>query len=377
MMTRTEYDLVVVGAGFAGSVVAERAAELLGWRVLVVEQRDHVGGNAADMIDANGVLVHRYGPHIFHTNSDTVWRYLRRFTKWVPYRHRVQVSLENTLVPLPFNLNSIRCVFPRNQAREISEALVTAYGVGAEISILRLRESPNRAIQRLSAMIYQQVYLGYTRKQWGLSPDELDPSVTARVPVRIGNSDEYFTDRFQGIPTDGYSTLIERILSHENIHLMLGTDYHDVTHSIRGRRLVYTGAIDRFFDFQFGELPYRTLRIDFKHTRGPLLQPVAVVTHPGLAEYTRSTEYRHFTGQSACGTTVSYEYPGPHRPGETTPYYPIPLPESRIRYRKYADIAKTIGSDVTFCGRLGRYQYLNMDQAVAQALATISRLART
>ncbi|MEO5903180.1 MAG: UDP-galactopyranose mutase [Gemmatimonadaceae bacterium] len=377
MTTRTEYDLVVVGAGFAGSVVAERAAQRLGWRVLVVEQRDHVGGNAADMIDANGVLVHRYGPHIFHTNSDAVWRYLGRFTKWLPYRHRVQASLGNTLVPLPFNLNSISRVFPLHRAREISEALVSEYGAGAEISILRLRDNPNHAIRRLSTLIYEQVYLGYTRKQWGLSPDELDPSVTARVPVRIGKNDEYFTDRFQGIPTDGYSALIERILAHDNINLMLGTDYHDISPTIRGRLLVYTGTIDRFFDFRFGELPYRTLRIDFKHTRGPLLQSVAVVTHPGHAEYTRSTEYRHFTGQSAGGTTLSYEYPGPHLPGETTPYYPIPVPESRNRYRKYRDIAKTISNDVTFCGRLGRYQYLNMDQAVAQALATVSRLART
>ena len=366
-------DLVVVGAGLSGAVIAERAARELSWRVLVIERRGHVAGNAFDYLDQHGVRVHRYGPHVFHTNSEKVWSYLTRFTQWRRYQHRVRAVVEGRLVPLPFNLNSLARVFPSTRARSMRQALLRQYGLGASLPILRLRDSPDYAVRVLAGYVYEQVYLGYTMKQWGLRPEDLDASVTGRVPVRISHDDRYFTDRFQGVPRHGYSAMVRRMLDHPNIQVLLDTDFHDVEQSVRYRCLVYTGPIDRFFDYRHGELPYRSLRFESRHSPRQRIQRSGAITYPRQHEYTRTCEFKVLTGQRVAGTTISFEYPQSHTPGRTTPYYPMPLPESRARYQLYANDAARL-HNVRFCGRLGSYQYLNMDQAVAQALKTFDSI---
>lgn len=362
-------DLVVVGAGFSGAVIAERAATQLGWRVLVIEQRDHIGGNAYDCLDDHGILVHRYGPHIFHTNSERVWTYLSRFTAWRPYEHRVQAVIGTASVPLPFNLNSLGCLFPATRARAARDALVQAYGFGASVPILRLRQSRHRTLRGLADYVYENIFLHYTVKQWGMRPEELDPSVTARVPIRISHDNRFFTDRFQGMPRDGYTALFNRMLAHPNIRVLLNTDFHELNGALRYRRLVYTGPIDRFFDYRHGELPYRSLRFDFRHLPQDRVQPSGTVNYPNDHEYTRSYEFKLLTGQRSSGTTIAYEFPQPHCPPHTTPYYPIPRRDNRERYRAYATDAAG-RDDLIFCGRLASYKYLNMDQAVGRALRT-------
>jgi UDP-galactopyranose mutase len=362
-------DLVVVGAGFSGAVIAERAARLLSWKVLVVEQRGHVAGNAHDDLDQHGVMIHSYGPHIFHTNSEKVWSYLSAFTEWRPYVHRVCARIDDQLVPLPINLTSLTQLFPQERARSVTAALLGEYGFGSSVPVLRLMKSRNPVLRHAAAELRDRVYAAYTMKQWELRPEELDPSVTGRVPIRVDYDDRYFTDRFQGMPRDGYTSLVQQILAHPNIEVVLGTDFHEIACNLRYRRLVYTGPIDRFFDYRHGALPYRSLRFDLRHHAVDRVQETGVVTYPDDRPYTRSCEFKILTGRESRGTTVSYEYPQPHVPGETTPYYPIPMPETRARYQRYAEDARGV-DNVLFCGRLGSYQYLNMDQAVAQALKT-------
>jgi UDP-galactopyranose mutase len=366
-------DLVVVGAGLSGAVIAERAARELGWRVVVVERRGHIAGNTHDYTDEHGVLVHRYGPHVFHTNSERVWRYLAQFTTWRTYRHRVCAAIDGRLVPVPFNLNSLAILFPGARASSIRDALVQEYGLGVSVPILRLRQSPSYLVRVLADVVYEVLYLGYTVKQWGLRPEDLDPSVTGRVPVRIGYDDRYFTDRFQGIPRDGYTAMVRRMLAHPGIEVLLDADYHDVVRDLHYRHLVYTGPIDRFFEWRYGELPYRSVRFALLHSSRDRVQRTGAITHPRQHEYTRTCEYKVLTGQRIAGTTVSFEYPLPHVLDRTAPYYPIPAPQTRARYEAYARDAARL-RDVTFCGRLASYQYLNMDQAVAQALKTCARL---
>src|SRR5213593_4113270 len=332
-------DLVVVGAGLSGAVIAERAARVLGWRVVVIEQRGHIAGNAFDCLDKHGVLVHRYGPHVFHTNSDKVWAYLSQFTGWRPYEHRVRAMIGDRLVPVPFNLSSIAPLFSHSRAQSVRAALVQEYGFGASVPILRLRASRNRLVRTLADFVYERVFLGYTIKQWGLRPEELDGSMTARVPVRVSHDDRYFTDRFQALPRDGYTALVGRMLAHPNIDVILQTDFHDVASQLRYGRLVYTGPMDRFSDYRHGELPYRSLRFAFCHFGSERVQPTGSLTYPNQHAYTRTCEFNVLTGQRAVGTTLSYEYPQPNQPGHTTPYYPIPRPENRALYQRYREDA--------------------------------------
>lgn len=365
-------DLVIVGAGLSGAVLAERAATQLGWRVLVVERRQHIAGNAYDYVDEHGVRVHRYGPHVFHTNSSKVWNYLSQFTRWQLYEHRVRALVLDQLVPLPFNLTSVSRLFSRARARTLRDALIREYGFGAGVTILRMQQCRSRLIRWLADFVYQHVYLGYTTKQWGLRPEELDASVTGRVPIRISHDDRYFTDRFQALPVDGYAEMVARMLAHRNIEVMLGTDFHDVAGQLRYGRLVYTGPIDRFFDYDHGELPYRSLQFRFRHVRQRTVQPVGAITYPNQHGYTRSCEFKFLTGQRVDGSTLSFEYPLPHCPDVTEPYYPIPRPENHARYELYRHEADRLPA-VVFCGRLATYRYLNMDQAVAAALTAFER----
>jgi UDP-galactopyranose mutase len=358
------YDYLVVGAGFAGAVMAERLATA-GQRVLVVERRDHVGGNAYDELDAAGILVHRYGPHIFHTNSEAVFSYLSRFTTWRSYEHRVLASVDGQLVPIPINRDTINSLYGLSLEEEEVEAFLNARAEPVET----VRTSEDVVVARVGRELYEKFFRGYTRKQWGLDPAQLDASVTARIPVRTNQDDRYFTDRFQAMPAAGYSALFGRMLSHPGITVQLGTDWRDVDGHVAYGELVYTGPIDAFFDYGFGALPYRSLEFEFENIGESQVQPVATINYPNEHAFTRQTEFKHLTGQHAPTTTVVREYPR----AEGDPYYPIPRPENRELYAHYQSQA-TATAGVHFVGRLATYKYYNMDQVVAQALTTARRL---
>lgn len=370
------FDAVVVGAGFTGATVAERLAAAFGKRVLIIDRRDHIGGNAYDEHNRDGILVHRYGPHIFHTNSERVWRYLSRFTEWRPYEHHVLGSVEGALVPIPFNLNTLEMLFPRAMASRLEEKLVEHYGFGGKVPILKLRQTDDSELKELAQYVYKQVFEGYTRKQWGLDPEQLSPHVTARVPIRLSRDNRYFQDTYQAMPADGYTRLFRRLLGHPNIHVLLNTDYRDIEADISCNAVYYTGPIDEYFNYRYGPLPYRSLQFVTQTMRQDMHQPVGTVNYPTQYDYTRITEQKHLTGQQSAVTTLVYEYPQPHVPEKTEPYYPIPRDETKRVYAKYRKAAQALGGRVTFCGRLGGYQYYNMDQAVATALASVERTTK-
>lgn len=369
-------DWLIVGAGFTGATLAENLASQLDQTVLLVDRRDHIGGNAYDEYDEHGVLVHRYGPHIFHTNSERVWAYLSRFTRWRPYQHRVLGSIDGQLVPLPFNLNTLHQLFPPSHADRLERLLLEAFPYGARVPILKLRDAERPELIDLAEYIYQKVFVGYTSKQWDLTPEQLDPSVTGRVPVVVGRDDRYFQDRFQAIPAAGYTAMFRRMLRHPNIRLLLNTDYHDIVDGVRFERLIYTGPIDAFFDYRHGELPYRSLHFEFSTLDVEQHQPVGTVNYPNDYAYTRITEQKHLTGQSGPKTTLVTEYPRAHVVGDNDPYYPIPREENRRRYERYGAEAAALDGRVVFAGRLADYKYYNMDQATARALSLFDELAK-
>jgi UDP-galactopyranose mutase len=366
---------IIVGAGFTGAVLAERIASGLGDRVLVVERRRHIGGNAYDEVNEHGLLIHRYGPHIFHTNADRIWTYLSQFTEWRPYEHRVLGAIDGRLVPIPFNLDSVHALLPK-EAPALERVLVDRYGVGARVPILEMRRSADRQLQGLAELIYEKVFLGYTVKQWGLAPEQLDPGVTARVPVVVSRDDRYFNDRFQAMPRDGYTALFRRLLDHPKIEVALGEGFSPGPSPYPGARVIHTGPIDEYFDFALGPLRYRTIDFEFTTLDVEQYQPVATVNYPNQVAYTRITEQKQITGQRHERTTLVAEYPRDHVPKLTEPYYPIPRAENRILYERYVALARAeLGDMVQFAGRLGDYRYYNMDQAVGRALSLFAKLA--
>ena len=364
---------MIIGAGFSGAVLAERIASELGERVLLVDRRDHIGGNAFDYFDENGILVHKYGPHIFHTNDARLWRYLSRFTEWRPYYHRVLASVEGNLVPIPFNLNSLRTLFPKCYGERLENQLVEEYGFNVKVPILKLRESENSEVRALAEYIYKYVFERYTLKQWGVRPEELASSVTARVPVSISHDDRYFQDAFQAMPARGYTEMFRRMLSHKNIKLLLNTDYREISREVSFDRMVYTGPIDSFFDYVHGKLPYRSLRFEFDYAQQAHVQQVGTVNYPNDQDFTRVTEFKHMTGQRHSGTTFVREFPEPFRQEENDPYYPFPSEESQELASKYQCEAEKLKKKVLFVGRLAEYRYFNMDQAAARALMIFDR----
>ena len=359
---------LIVGAGLTGSVLAERIASQLGQKVLVVEQRDHLAGNAFDRYDEHGVLVHQYGPHIFHTNNRQVWNYLSQFTAWRNYHHRVLGVIDGRLAPIPFNLNSLSALFPSYYADKLAGLLIEQYGFGVKVPILKLRENPSSDLKFLADYVYEKVFKHYTQKQWDLAPEELDPAVTERVPILISRDDRYFQDVYQGMPALGYAELTRRLLNHPKISVLLNTPYRDIASEIKPARLIFTGAIDEFFDYQYGELPYRSLNFKFYHQQSESIQSVATVNYPNEYDYTRITEFKHLTGQRCFGTTWIEEYPQAYRRGENDPYYPIPKAENQALYHRYQTQAEQQRGRIFFAGRLADYQYYNMDQAVARSL---------
>ncbi|MGQ4275061.1 UDP-galactopyranose mutase [Terrihabitans sp. B22-R8] len=362
------FDWLIVGAGFAGSVLAERLASQRGDRVLVIDRRPHIGGNAYDRYDDAGILMHQYGPHIFHTNSDAIVDHLSKFTQWRPYEHRVLAEVDQLLVPIPINLDTVNTLYGLDLT---SEELESWFAARAE-PVDEIRTSEDVVVSKVGRELYEKFFRGYTRKQWGVDPSELDKSVTSRVPTRTNRDDRYFGDTFQAMPLHGYTRMFERMLDHPNIKVMLQTDYAEIREEIVYSRLIFTGPIDEFFGFRYGKLPYRSLRFDHQTRDVEWHQPVAVVNYPQTNDYTRITEYKHLTGQQSARTTLTYEYPS----DVGDPYYPVPRPENAELFKKYEALARAL-PDVWFVGRLATYRYYNMDQVVGQALATFRRIEET
>jgi UDP-galactopyranose mutase len=375
VVSRDAYDWLIVGAGFTGAIAAERIARVHGLRVLLIESRDHIGGNAHDRRNEDGILHHVYGPHIFHTNASQIVDYLSQFTAWRPYEHRVVAMIRNRLVPIPFNLTSIEMLFDHRKAQRMRDALVATYGFGASTTIMKLRAETSGLLRELADFIYDNVFVGYTRKQWGVSPEELDASVTDRVPVRVSYDDRYFQDSFQNIPMDGYTQMFRNILVHERIDVLLQTHWTDVFSQVKAKNILFTGAIDEFCDYVLGPLPYRSLSFDLQTYRQPLHQPVAQVNYPNAEDFTRITEMSYLTGEKTDQTLVAIEYPKAHEPGATIPYYPIPRAENQELHREYLRIAAARFPHVYFAGRLADYRYYNMDQAAGRALSFVRKLA--
>ncbi len=370
---------IVVGAGFAGSVIAERIANRLNQKVLVIDKRNHIGGNCFDFITKEGIIVHRYGPHLFHTNSKEVWEYLSKFTNWRIYQHKVMGVIEGKKVPLPFNLNTLYQVFPQNLANNLEKKLLKRFGYGRKIPILELLKEEDKDLNFLANYIYEKVFLGYTLKQWGLIPEKIDPKVFARVPVYISRDNRYFTDKYQGVPEEGYTKLFEKLLSSKNIKLLLNTDGKELikVEPERGKIyflgnefkscLVWTGPIDELFNYQFGALPYRSLKLEFQTLDIEYYQEVATVNYPENYDFTRITEFKHIHPSISKKTIILKEYPKKYEVGKDIPYYPIFTKEAEENYFKYLELSKKI-PNLILVGRLAEYKYYDMDDIVKRAL---------
>jgi UDP-galactopyranose mutase len=359
------FDYLIVGAGYAGSVLAERLAREAEKKVLLVDKRPHIGGNAYDHYNEAGILVHRYGPHIFHTNSREVFEYLSHFTQWRPYEHRVRASVDGQLVPIPINLDTVNQLYGLRLTSFELEKFFASVAEHRE----QIRTSEDVIVSKVGRELYEKLFRNYTRKQWDLDPSELDSSVIARVPVRTNRDDRYFTDTYQAMPLHGYTRMFENMLDHPKISILLNTDYREVEHFIPFKEMIYTGPIDEFFEFRFGKLPYRSLEFRHETIDKPVYQPAPVVNFPNEHPYTRITEFKYLTGQEHNKTGIVFEYPR----AEGDPYYPVPRPENMELYKKYQELARTT-KGVHFVGRLATYKYYNQDQVVAQALTLFANL---
>jgi len=376
------FDVIVVGAGFSGAVFAERCASVKGLKVLIIEQREHIAGNCFDYHDQHDVLIHKYGPHIFHTAKQDVWAYLSQFTNWREYQHEVLASIDNKLIPVPFNLNSLKLWYVEAEADKLKEKLVSRYGYGHKIGIQTLRETDDGELKALAELIYEKVFVNYTSKQWGVSPEDISPEVIARVPVYISTDNRYFQDEYQAIPADGYTSLFESMLSHPNIELELGQNAMEMIRLdkatggilFRGEpfqgKVVFTGMIDELFDFEFGELAYRSLQFQFENHHKESFQTNATVNYPNDHLYTRITEFKKITGQVTDTTTIVKEFPQDYDRNDehkNVPYYPMFNAKNEKLYSAYRTLTERYESLIVF-GRLGDFKYYNMDDAVKRSL---------
>jgi len=359
------YDFLIVGAGLSGAVLAERLANKENKKVLIIDKRNHIGGNTYDYFNAEGLLVHKYGPHIFHTNSPDVFNYLGNFTEWRPYEHRVLASVDGMMVPIPINMNTINTLYGMNLSCEE----VSSYLKNKAEKKERIITSEDVVLSHVGKDLYEKFFKGYTRKQWGMDPSELDASVAARIPTRSNKDNRYFTDTYQAMPLHGYTRMFENMLNHPNIHIMLNADYKDFEKWIPYKKMIYTGPIDYFFNHCYGHLPYRSIEFKFKTFEQETYQPSGTVNYPNDQAYTRITEFKYLTGQKHAKTTVVFEYPK----ADGDPYYPVPRPENAELYKKYQLLAQTT-PDVYFSGRLATYKYYNMDQVVAQSLTLFKKI---
>ncbi|MDB5131045.1 MAG: UDP-galactopyranose mutase [Mucilaginibacter sp.] len=358
------FDYLIVGAGFAGSVLAERLASTENKKILIIDKRSHIGGNAYDYYNEDGILIHKYGPHIFHTNSKEVFNYLSKFTDWRNYQHKVLACVDGQQVPIPINLTTINSLYGLN----LSSQEVEGFLASKAEDIQQVRTSEDVVLKAVGRELYEKFFKGYTKKQWDLDPAQLDASVTARVPTRTNKDDRYFTDTYQAMPLHGYTKMFEKMLDHPNIKIMTNTDYHEIIDAIPYKKMIFTGPVDEYFDYCYGKLPYRSLKFKFETLDQEQYQQTGTVNYPNDYAFTRITEFKYLTGQKHAKTSLVYEYPK----AEGDPYYPIPRPENAVLYKKYQELAAQSGT--YFVGRLATYKYYNMDQVVAQALSTFKKI---
>ena len=375
-----EYDMIVAGAGYAGAVCARRLAETVGFRVAVLERRDHIAGNAYDYYDESGILVHMFGPHIYHTYSERVHSFLSRFTEWTDYQHKVLANVHGTLMPVPFNHQSLKLAFGEERGEQLYRKLVETFGENKKVPIMELREKNDPDLQEVADYVYENVFLHYTMKQWGQTPDQIDPSVTGRVPVFVGDDDRYFPQApYQGMPKEGYTELFANMLEHDLIDVFCEVDARDlltidegrvlVNGEVYGGEVVYTGPLDELFNLDLGALPYRTLDMKFETLDVDQFQPVGTVNYTVSEDYTRITEFKNMTGQVVPGkTTIMKEYSHAYEPGSgQTPYYAIIDPDNRKLYERYLERVSSV-TNFHPVGRLAEYRYYDMDAVTNSAL---------
>ncbi len=377
------FDSVIIGAGVAGSVAARELAEA-GKKVLVLEKREHIGGNCYDEKDEHGILLHKYGPHIFHTKEQRAYEYLSRFTKWYEFGHEVVANVHGTLISVPFNLNTLHMVYEKEEADALEEKLVQAFGMGTRVPILKLREHEDPKIRQIADYVYENIFLHYTMKQWGQTPEEIDPAVTGRVPVLVSYDNRYFQEPWQGMPLEGYTPMFQAMLDHPGITVETGADARERLSFTEGQVLfdgalftgevIYTGPLDELFDCRFGRLPYRSLRFDFEYLEQEDYQGHSVVNYTVSEDFTRITEFKYLTGQKASGTTIVREYPFAYTggPGEI-PYYSIACEENQKLYERYKELLSGT-PNVYLLGRLAEYKYYNIDAMVMKALELTDRI---
>ena len=381
------FDYIIVGSGFSGSVMAERIAKVLNKKVLIIEKRNHIGGNCYDYKDVNNITVHKYGPHLFHTDYKEVFDYLSNFTDWQPYHHRVLAFIDGKKVPIPFNLNTLFEVFPKSLAEKLERKLIDKYSYNLKVPILELLKEEDQDLKFLSNYVYDKVFKNYTAKQWGLKPENIDPQVTARVPICITKDNRYFTDKYQAIPNEGYKKIFERMLNYPNIKIMLNTDFKEVIdidyankkiyfmgQEFKGK-LIFTGMIDEIFDFKYGYLPYRSLELRFETIEKEFYQEVAVVNYPNDYDFTRITEFKHIHPIKTNKTTILKEYPKSYQPNIDIPYYPVFTKENQELYNKYREEAEKF-DNLILLGRLAEYRYYDMDDAIKRALEVFEERIR-
>jgi UDP-galactopyranose mutase len=377
-------EYIVIGAGFAGSVIAERIANVLNKKVLVIEKRSHIGGNCYDYKDENGITIHKYGPHLFHTDDKEVFDYLSDFTEWNIYHHHVLAFIDGQKIPLPFNLNSLYKVFPEVLAQKIENKLLNRYPYNSKVPVLELRKENDGDLKFLANYVYEKVFLHYTAKQWGVKPEEIDAEVTGRVPISISKDNRYFTDKYQAIPKGGYTRIFERMLNHPNIKLMLNTDFKEVMEidlenkkiyflgqEFKGK-LIFTGMIDEFFEYKFGALPYRSLDLKLETVERDYFQEAAVVNYPNDYDFTRITEFKHIHPVESKKTVILKEYPKAYQAGKDIPYYPVFKEESKELYNKYRELSDGF-ENLILAGRLADYRYYDMDDIVKRALKVFAK----
>jgi len=382
-----DYDAIIVGAGFSGAVMAEQLASELDWQILVLEQRDHVAGNCHDGKTRDGITIHHYGPHLFHTSKQRVWEYLSRFSEWKPYHHKVLAEVDGCRIPLPFNLNSLRMVFPADRALELERKLLESYGKDSRVSILTLREAGDPDLLEVADWIYNRVFVNYTARQWGVDPEDISPDVLGRVPVVLSHDDRYFQDVYQAIPLSGYTRMIESMLDHPNITVQTNQQALSRFELVDGNgirfdgrpfegSLIYTGMLDELFGYCHGELPYRSLKFEFETLDYPYFQSNTTVNYPNESTFTRITEFKHILQEHSDRTVIVTEYPQEYDRQDqrkNIPYYPVFTAENQRRYDRYRSLA-TAYPQLTALGRLAEYRYLNMDDAVDNALSAADKL---
>ncbi|NOQ31383.1 MAG: UDP-galactopyranose mutase [Helicobacteraceae bacterium] len=371
------YDVVIVGAGFAGSILAERLASQQNKKVLIIDKRFHIGGNCFDSFDEHGILIHNYGPHLFHTSNKQIWDYLSKFTTWYNYHHKVEGFIDGQYVPIPFNLNTLYKLFPDKMASSIENKLIEKYGFGNRVTILDLQKEDDKELKFIANFIYEKIFLNYSAKQWNKKVEELDSAVSARVPIVISKDDRYFNDNYQALPEQGYTKIFEKMLTDKNIHVMLNSNFKDIltleekTFSLFGSEfngeVIFTGMVDELFDYKFGELPYRSIDLKFENKKLESYQNATTTNYPNDYDYTRITEFKKMYNSKNDSTTIAKEYPQEFINGVNTPYYPLFTDENNTKYKQYEEYSKKF-KNLTLIGRLAEYKYYDMDDIVARAL---------